>query len=77
MNSDRNSIGCLVAMTVVLILGFLGVAWYQAGLQTEVYRRQGIKMTQWEVFIGCTPAERQIHFEKQSDQKELEQHDPR
>lgn len=75
MDSDRNIIGCLATTFLAFfILGFVWLAWYQAGIQVEVYRRQNVEMTRREVFMGCTPAERQIHFEKPSDQKELEQH---
>ncbi len=37
------------------------ISWYCAGLQAEVYRRQGVEMTQWEVFIGMKTVERTIN----------------
>ena len=44
---------------VALSLAF-GVAWYSAGLQCAVYERQGVHMTQWEVFCGAKPIVRQL-----------------
>jgi hypothetical protein len=35
-------------------------AWYKAGVQVEVYRRQGVEMTTWEVFMGAKPVERYL-----------------
>ena len=40
----------------------IGGKWYRAGAQAEVYRREGIEMTQWEVFIGVKPAERTVNL---------------
>lgn len=79
MNSyrDPSGFGCFIAISAAVTLVILGIAWYQAGVQTEVYRRQNVEMTQWEVFVGCTPAERQIHFEKPDDRERLEQNDTR
>jgi hypothetical protein len=36
------------------------IAWYRAGLQQRVYQRQGVEMTQWEVFMGAKPVERYV-----------------
>ena len=38
----------------------LSLGWYQSGLQADVYRRQGVEMTQWEVFCGAQPVERYV-----------------
>jgi len=35
--------------------------WYVSGVKAEVYRREGIDMTQWEVFVGVKPLERTIN----------------
>ncbi len=54
-----------IVLIAVLFLCFLffvfGCAgWYRAGVQSEVYRRAGVEVTQWECFIGMKPAERAV-----------------
>jgi hypothetical protein len=44
----------------LFVTGAFGLCWYQAGLQQEVYKRQGCEMTQWEVFMGAEPIDRQM-----------------
>lgn len=44
----------VVIIAAVLCLPFFG--WYKAGLQADVYRREGIEISQWEVFVGVKPA---------------------
>ena len=73
MYSDSRIISSSAALFIAALAGFAAFAWYQAGVQADVYRRQGVEMTQWEVLIGCQPAERQIHFEKLEERKELHQ----
>ncbi len=51
-------IGCLLA--VLLTFGVVGWKWYSASVQRDVYRRQGVQMTTWEVFLGAKPVERYI-----------------
>jgi hypothetical protein len=29
--------------------------WYRAGVQADVWRRQGAEMSTWEVFLGAKP----------------------
>lgn len=53
------SIGLLV---LVILIGAPIMAWYQAGVQADVYRRQGVEMTTWEVFMGAKPIERSINI---------------
>jgi hypothetical protein len=49
-------VGFIVAMLSLCVV----VDWYRAGVQARIYERQGIKMTQWEVFMGAEPAEKVI-----------------
>lgn len=44
----------------VLIFGSAGLGWYRASVQVEVYRRQGVEMSTWEVFMGAKPVERYL-----------------
>ena len=56
------TLGCITIIVVGLVLGgALMWGWYRAGIQAAVYEREGIHMTQWEVFIGSRPAERTIN----------------
>lgn len=52
---------------ITIIVGFAALvvwySWYIAGLQAAVYRRQGIDVTQWELFNGAKPAERAYRME--------------
>lgn len=55
---------------VLLVIGALFVGgfffgWYQAGMQARMYARQGIQITQWEVFIGVEPAERVVQIREE------------
>jgi hypothetical protein len=54
--------GCAcVCGVIILLMSFLFcVSWYRAGVQQEVWHRQGVRMTQWEVFWGAKPVERYI-----------------
>ena len=60
--------GCVLAVVLVAIAAFvLAVpcwAWYSAGVQAKVYKRQGIELTQWEVFVGAKPAEQVIRVKE-------------
>ncbi len=56
------SIGIVAVLAGILML----LDWYRAGVQAEVYRREGIEVTQWEVFCGAKPAERTITNQKES-----------
>ena len=50
----------LSLLFTLIIGGATAYEWYKAGQQAALYKRQGIQMTQWEVFIGLEPAERVI-----------------
>lgn len=55
-------VGMFVGMLCLIVLIGVGFSWYKAGLQSEVYHRQGIHITQWELFIGVNPAEKVIQI---------------
>ncbi len=44
---------------VVVLIGLLGRLWHST-IQSEVYRRQGVEMTVFEVFMGAKPVERYV-----------------
>lgn len=46
----------------LLIAAGVGWAWYTSKVQADVYRRQGVEMSTWEVFIGAKPAERTVNL---------------
>ena len=48
----------LVLVAGVISIPFLYLGWKQAGIQAAVYDRQGVHMTQWELFMGAEPIER-------------------
>lgn len=63
MMDDKDGCANLVAIAVCafLFFGSLGFRGCEAVTQANVYRREGIEMSTWEVFIGCRPAERTIN----------------
>jgi hypothetical protein len=62
MDRDNNmGIGCSLLLILVLGIIWFGISWYQAGVQAKVYHRQGVEMSQWEIFTGAKPAERTIN----------------
>ena len=59
--SDEDWTGCIGCVLVgILFLGLAFYGWYRAGVQQEVYKRQGCEMSQWEVFMGAKPIDRQL-----------------
>ena len=58
--SDRWIMALAGVVVAGAVIGAPMFAWYKAGLQVEVYRRQGVEMTQWEVFMGAKPVERYV-----------------
>lgn len=54
----------LVLFVVVTVSFAVGLAWYQSGLQTKQYERQGIEITHWEVFNGVKPNEQTIRVKE-------------
>jgi hypothetical protein len=55
----REVIAVVLLLTAIAAIG-IGGKWYTASVQTEVYRRQGVEMTTWEVFMGAKPVERYV-----------------
>ncbi len=58
--SDKAQAWCVVIALLVLIGIGIGVRYYKAETQAEVYRREGIQMSTWEVLMGAKPAERSV-----------------
>jgi len=56
--SDNTVFWMGVIVVLVFFGGFLAWEWYAAGVQREVWARQGCQMSQWEVFMGAKPIER-------------------
>mgnify|MGYP000087141963 CR=1 FL=1 len=46
-------------LVVACLIGF-ACRYYTASVQADVYRRQGVEMTTWEVFLGAKPVERPV-----------------
>lgn len=47
---------------VIVFIGGAAIGWYRATIQADVYRREGIEISTWEVMCGAKPAERAIHI---------------
>lgn len=48
----------LIGIVLTIAIG-VAVCWfqyYQLGLQSEVYARQGIQVSRWELFMGANPS---------------------
>jgi hypothetical protein len=59
---QRAKIAVFVAIALFLVFAAPVVKWYRAGVQVEVWKREGIEMTQWEVFMGAKPLERNVRI---------------
>lgn len=44
----------------LMIAGAVGFVYYSAVVQQEVYKRQGVEMSVWEVFMGAQPVVRYV-----------------
>lgn len=57
----KQPVTILMASVMAIVVVMAGIAfafdWYKAGLQRDVYKRQGIEMTRWECLLGIKPAE--------------------
>ena len=63
MNKDNSGMWLLASATLFAIAfmgGAIAFGWYRAGIQADVYNRQGAHMTRWEVFIGAKPIVRNM-----------------
>lgn len=67
---NESGLGCLLLVAAIvfptILASGIGISWYRSGIQSEVYRREGIELSQWEVFCGAKPAERQINIKEKS-----------
>ncbi len=65
VTDDELSDGCAVVVVIaffaLVALVCLGARWYKASCQAEVYQREGIEISTWEVLWGAKPAEQTIH----------------
>lgn len=52
---------CIAAVAVVLLVCG-AAAWYRAAVHSDVYRREGIDVSTWEVLWGARPAERTVNI---------------
>jgi hypothetical protein len=62
---DKDFWGGVLAFAILgtpLLLAGGCWSWYRAGVQSEVYSRQGVEMTQWECFLNMKPIERTINI---------------
>lgn len=67
MKKDASVIFGMTAAAIIIAVAVITgpiFGWYKAGVQAEVYRRQGVEMTQWEVFVGAHPAERTVNIKE-------------
>ena len=65
--SDDSKDGCVTILVYAVVLALILIpvglwSWYRAGVQVDIYKRQGIQITRWEVFIGAKPAESVIQI---------------
>lgn len=49
-----------IALFIAVCGLFVTFEWYTASKQADVYRRSGVEMSTWEVFIGCKPITREV-----------------
>jgi hypothetical protein len=60
VKSNDKGFYAVLALGLFALLYYCGWQWYSAGMQRDVYKRQGVEMSRWEVFIGVKPVERSI-----------------
>lgn len=58
--AEKIYIAVLLTVCASIIVGGIWFKWYRAGIQMDVYRRQGVEMSQWECFMNAEPIERYI-----------------
>ena len=69
MKNDNATTAIFAALVLLAIAVTVGCRWYTSAMQAEVYRREGIEMTTWEVFCGAKPAERSIRIQESQAMK--------
>jgi len=53
----------IIGVVVVVVLFFvcsIGISWYDASVQADVWRRQGSDLSTWEVWRGAKPIDRTL-----------------
>jgi hypothetical protein len=60
ISSGQLSLAAVIFFVLLLFGGAIGFSWYKAGIQQQVWERQGVHMTRWEVFVGSKPIVRQL-----------------
>jgi hypothetical protein len=62
----KDNMPLIFISAIGLLFLFLGISmsWLQAAVQVDVYRRQGVEMTTFEVFMGAKPVERYVREPK-------------
>lgn len=57
-------VGLAVVAMALIAIPVLGWQWYSAGVASRVLQRQGVQVTQWEVFVGAPIIDRNIRLEQ-------------
>ena len=60
MNNDDHWIKVSIVLSIGIILLGIAGAFYSASVQADVYKRQGVEISTWEVMMGAKPIERVI-----------------
>jgi hypothetical protein len=55
---DYTTLALYAVVALLILLAGFGIAWVRATVQTNVYKRQGVDMSVWEVLLGAKPIER-------------------
>lgn len=57
--AELRATACIIAIVLSLVFALICIvqviSYYQAGIVANAWRRQGINLTQWEVFMGAEP----------------------
>jgi len=63
----RNEIRPLLykIIAIVLCIGIMFcMEWARCGVQSNIYHREGIEISQWEIFFGGKPQEQNINLKE-------------
>ena len=59
-----NEVLAIVGAFALFMVVAIPVAYYKASVQREVYLRQGVVMSTWEIVWGAKPIERYVKEDK-------------
>lgn len=60
------NMGCSL-LFLVLVLGIGAcIGWYRASVQANLWQREGVEITTWEILWGAKPIERNINIKERS-----------